>query len=298
MINETLLNRFFIAAAIICTIAGVIAIIQYLGNIKMWMKRTYATPQPVGQEYLDMRMMKLINDKIPAASVVSDVYGKIIWVNEWALHILHWRKDELIGKKLEMIIPEKERPMHNNAMEEYRQTGHGKIFGKPMRLQCLTKGDITIPVEITIVEAQDDNRVLIIAKIRDMTQQLEEITKMQRQINLYKKVEEDGCIGFFQWDFADDKVYMSDNMINIFDLNAKDNSCPSEVLTSCVVSNDRKRVGDTILQAINTKSPGYEMEYNLRNGKLIKTVSTIEYNEAGEVTVINGALRVLKKSNV
>lgn len=276
-------------------IAGIIVIARTIKDGKKWLTTIIKPPAPVGEEYFDVSMVMLIDDNIAAAGVVTDSTGKVIWVNGWATHVLRWRKEEMKGKSINVLLQEKSRTIFNQAMADYKNKGYSEQLGKPIRMQCLSKGEIVLPVEITIVAAQHQNKLLFIAKIRDITQQLEEFTVLHRELELYKKVEEDACMGFFRWDFADDKVYMSNNMLDLFDLNKGDNNCSSDVLTDCVISTDRKRVGDTILNAIKSKAEGYEMEFGLRNGKLIKLVTKIEYNESNEVVIINGALRSLKR---
>lgn len=275
-------------------VAGFIIIMQAIQNAKKWLSNRMAIPQPIGEEYINIKMIKLFDDNIAAAGVVSDSSGKIIWVNGWATHVLRWRKDEMMGKSMNMLLQDKSRNLFNQTIDEYKQKGYSEQLSKPIRMQCVSKGDIILPVEITIVAAQDDNRILFIAKIRDLTQQLEEFTVLQNELNLYKKVEEDACMGLSRWDLAEDKVYMTPNMLDMFDMNKRDNNCSNDVLMDCIVSTDRKRVGDRIVKSVKAKDKRYELEYTLRNGRYLREIAIIEYDENGEGIFINRALRELK----
>jgi PAS domain S-box-containing protein len=294
-LDKILENRYLIIALSIAMLGGFIIIAQTIKEGKKWLSKIMQPPKPVGQEYIDLSMIKLFDDNIAAAGVVSDSNGKILWVNGWATHVLRWRKDEMIGKSMDMLLQDKSRTIYNQMTGDYKNKGYSENLGKPIRMQCLSKGQIALPVEITIVAAQDNNRILFIAKIRDITQQLEEFTVLQRQLDLYKKVEEDACIGLGRWDWVEDKVYMTDNMLSLFDLDIHSNNCSNVVLTNCIVSTDRKRINETIISAINKKAKGYEAEYTLRNGRYIREASTLEYNENEEITFVNRALRELKQ---
>lgn len=252
-------------------------------------------PQPIGQEYIDVRMIKLINDKTPAAAVVADTTGKIIWVNDWASHILHWRKDEMLGRGFDILLPENVRPAYNKALEEYKRTGYLDLFGKPLRFECLSKGERPLPCEMLIVEAQDDNRVLFIVKIRDITKQLEETKSMQQKIELYEKIEKLNASGGFIWDFINDNVFMTPGMLELFDLDESDNNCSSSITTGKLDNKDINHVADVISNAVNNKRGGYEMEFTLKNGRHLYCTAEIHRNKNENPTFIYGGVKEINK---
>lgn len=290
--EEILNNRITSIIGIAIIVACVLAFFQRLEKL---IKSRIHPPQPQGQEYFDIKNSLKALNSVAAAIIISDIKGKIIYVNKYASKLLHWQKFEMIGNYMSMSIAKENKEEYEEIMRSYREVGEAKAFGIPLHFSCQQKGGTQFPAEVTIEIEVEDDKTLFICKIRDLTKQFEQTQAMRQRITFYEEAEEYACVGFFRWDFAEDKIWMTPNMLNLFDLNKSDNNCHSDVLTNCIVSTDRKVVSEAILNAVNSSNKTYEIEYYLRNGRLIRTASVIEYNEKNEVITIHGACRVLNK---
>lgn len=286
-----------------------IIVVTFLLN-KMFAKAektilTKIQPQkPASEVYFDTEMAISIANYMLAACIVADVNGNIVYINEMTTKILHWRKEEMMGQNLDMIIPEASRPMHNAAMEEYRRTGHGKVFGKPMQLQCLTKGNVKLPVEITIDEMLVHGKVYVIGKIRDMTRQLEQIEEIRREANkenewlrkeveYYREIERETCGGMMKWLYPKDRVLMSRGMQTLFDLHQPE--CLTAATTGRLIQEDREKIANTILNAVKEGKPGYELSCRLLNGRHVLISASIKRNRDGLPLVIYGIMHQIKE---
>lgn len=283
--EEILNNRITSIVGIAIIVACVMTFFQRLEKL---IKSRLHPVQPLGQEYFDIKNSIKALNSVAAAIIISDINGKITYVNKYAFKLLHWQKFEMIGSYMSMAIAKDSREEYEDTMRRYRESGDTNSFGTPLHFCCQCKGGGQFPAEVTIEIEVEDDKTMFICKIRDLTKQFEQTQTLRQRLAFYEDAEDFACVGFFRWDFAEDKVYMSDNMLNLFDINKSDNNCPSNVLTNCLVSTDRKQVADVILNAVTNRNRAYEAEYYLRNGRHIRTAAVIRYNEKSEVITIHG----------
>jgi PAS domain S-box-containing protein len=288
--EEILNNRLtsIIGIAIIVAIVGAL-----FRRMEKLIKNRLHPPAPLGHEYFKLENALTALNSVAAAIIISDLNGKIIYVNEYSAKLLHWQEFQMVGNYMSMIIAKVNKEEYEDMMRKYREVGDIKHFGTPLHFTCESKGGAQFPAEVTIEVKVKNTETMFITKIRDLTKQFEQTQALRQRIAFYEEAEEHACCGFFTWDYAENRVYMSDNMLNLFDLNKSDNNCLSDVLTNCLVSTDRKNVAEVIVNAVTNRKRGYEIEFYLRNGKHIRCATVIEYNEKNEVLTIHGACREL-----
>jgi hypothetical protein len=100
-------------------------------------------------------------------------------------------------------------------------------------------------------------------------------------------------MGLFEWNFPEDKVEMSENMLKIFGLTEMHNFSASSITMPAIVEEDQKRISDIIAEAIEARKPCYEAEFKMKNGCHIKIYADIKYSE-DMPALITGALRIIK----
>jgi PAS domain S-box-containing protein len=137
--------------------------------------------------------------------VVSSSQGSIILVNPAACTVFGYKADELIGQKIEVLIPNKAKTGHVKLREEFYQDPKNRVMGHNRDLLAGKKDGSTIPVEVSLSTYVQNNERFVIAFIIDITkrkevernmirqqQQLEKVTDEMRNLNadLEVKVEE------------------------------------------------------------------------------------------------------------
>ncbi len=100
--------------------------------------------------------------------VVND-NGEIIRINPSAEKLFGYEKDELIGRKIEMLIPRKFSDKHIGHREKYGDNPHARSMGAGMELYGLKKDMTEFPVEISLSPYSTNERKFVIAFIIDIT---------------------------------------------------------------------------------------------------------------------------------
>ena len=120
--------------------------------------------------------------------VVIDEQGRLIGLNPAAEALFGYSRDEAIGRPIvELIIPRHLRSAHKRGFETYLAGGPAKLIGKRIETEALHKDGRLIPVELTILEIEVDDRRVFTANIRDRSEDAateEQLEQARRQLEL------------------------------------------------------------------------------------------------------------------
>jgi two-component system sensor kinase FixL len=105
----------------------------------------------------------------PDAMMLSDAGGRIHVVNAQAEVLLGYRREELIGRELEMLMPERFRTRHVHHRRSYTPNSPPRPMGTGLTLLALHKDGREIPVEISLSNLDDAGCPMVISSIRDVS---------------------------------------------------------------------------------------------------------------------------------
>ena len=109
-------------------------------------------------------------ESAPNALIISDIKGNIALVNNKAQEIFGYEADEMVGRKLEILVPERFRGAHSNKQPNYFRNPHSRHFGSDLDLFALHKKGHEFPVEISLTPIITKEGTVAIASIVDITQ--------------------------------------------------------------------------------------------------------------------------------
>ncbi len=120
------------------------------------------------------------------AIIAADRDGAITFWNEGAERIFGHPQEAVLGKSLDVIIPERLRRRHADGYRRVmggRQSRYGEA--DVLAVPALRRDGTTISVEFTIVPMRDVQGSLmgLIAVIRDVTRQFEELRALRRRVS-------------------------------------------------------------------------------------------------------------------
>lgn len=107
----------------------------------------------------------------PDAMVIVNQHGNIELLNRQAENLLGYTSLELIGKAVEILLPQEVRRTYRKQRLEYLKDPHRQALGAELELYALHKEGFTIPVEVSVSPLVTAEGVLVIGEIRDITEQ-------------------------------------------------------------------------------------------------------------------------------
>lgn len=121
-------------------------------------------------------------ESAPDAMVVADRHGTILLVNQQTERLFCYRRDELVGKTLQMLVPERFREQHSRHVEKFVACPSLRPMGTGLELFALRKDTVEIPIDISLSPSQTEAGVLVIAAIRDISERKRAAAERERLI--------------------------------------------------------------------------------------------------------------------
>lgn len=100
--------------------------------------------------------------------LVTDNKGKIMAINPFALKEFGYAEKELIGKKVETLIPVRFKKKHVTHREKYSERPQSRPMGVGMELYALKKDGTEFPVEVSLGNYYNNDEIYVIAFINNI----------------------------------------------------------------------------------------------------------------------------------
>lgn len=109
-------------------------------------------------------------ESAPTAMVMIDQAGTLVLANAEANNLFGYDHDELLGKKVEILIPQRFSSDHPRLRSQYFANPQARRMGAGRDLYALHKDGSEFPVEIGLNPVQTDEGSFVLAAIVDITE--------------------------------------------------------------------------------------------------------------------------------
>jgi PAS domain S-box-containing protein len=105
----------------------------------------------------------------PDPTVIVDAGGKIVFANAQTENVFGYGPAELIGRQVEILLPERFRPAHPGHRERFADHAKPRPMGAGGQLYGVHKDGHEFPVEISLSPVTAADGLLVVAAVRDAT---------------------------------------------------------------------------------------------------------------------------------
>lgn len=130
-------------------------------------------------------------ESLPDAIVVVDGDGHIRLVNEQTEKLFGYRRAEMYGWPIELLVPVKLRAGHVAQRNSYLANPHVRPMGANLDLYGRRKNGSEFPVEISLSPIETENGTLVASTIRDTTQKKQAEAQLQSAEARYRTLVEE-----------------------------------------------------------------------------------------------------------
>ncbi len=108
-------------------------------------------------------------ESAPDAIVISDREGHILAVNSQTERMFGYARDQLLGKSVETLVPERIRATHSGHRRSYFAAPRSRPMGAGLELAGVRADGTEFPVEISLATLQSEDGLIVSAAIRDVS---------------------------------------------------------------------------------------------------------------------------------
>lgn len=134
------------------------------------MARVSGTAQDVTERHEAESKFRSLVESAPDPLVITDDRGAILLVNEQVENVLGYARGDLIGKPVEILVPDDVRPRHAGLRQAYMADPRRRPMGAGRRLNARHRDGHEVPVEISLSPIQTPDGIIVAAAMRDVTE--------------------------------------------------------------------------------------------------------------------------------
>ena len=202
--------------------------------------------------------------------VIVDGTGQIVLINAQTELLFGYRREELIGQRVEILVPDRFRDIHSAHRGGYVAEPWVRGMGADMDLQGRRKDGTEFSVEITLFPLKTEDGLLVSAAIRDITarNRQEEMSAFERRS--LRAAEAIGRVASWEMDIATNEVAWSDMLFELYGLQPNRIDATMATALRNIHPDDVAEVEEALSLCVRTGEPMRcrHRAYRVDNGEL------------------------------
>jgi PAS domain S-box-containing protein len=114
--------------------------------------------------------LRKLTESANDAIVSADEQGRIISWNPAAALLFGHTSEEVMGRPLTLLMPERYRQAHEKGLERLRTTGEARLLGRTVELEGLGRDGVEFPVELSLAAWQTEEGRFYTGIIRSISE--------------------------------------------------------------------------------------------------------------------------------
>jgi PAS domain S-box-containing protein len=149
-------------------------------------------------------------ESAPIAIVVVDRDGRITLANTQAERWFGYTREELLGKQIELLVPDRLREAHIAGRRSFLTAPEPRVMDVGSELYLLRKDGREFPVEIRRALVETESGARILTFIEDITERKQAEAALKESEQRLRLIIENAQHGLWDWEIAKDHQYLDD----------------------------------------------------------------------------------------
>ncbi len=152
------------------------------------------------------------------AIILADGHGDILSWNPAAERLFAYSAEEVRGKPLTLLMPERYRDAHQRGLERLRSTGESRVIGRTLELYGLRKDGTEFPLELSLATWKTRGGTFYSGVIRDIGERKRAEAAVRESEERLRLALQAAHLGIWDWNIRTGTVVWSDRVESIFGL--------------------------------------------------------------------------------
>ncbi len=123
--------------------------------------------------------MQAIVESANDAIITIDSEGRVLLWNAHAVELFGYSSEEMLGRPLTAIIPERFREQHHTGIHRVVETGETHVIGSTAELTGLNRDGVEFPIELSLAQWSTNGDTFFSGIVRDITQRKQAETDLR-----------------------------------------------------------------------------------------------------------------------
>jgi PAS domain S-box-containing protein len=117
-----------------------------------------------------LRRAQAISDSVVDSIITADAEGVIQSCNRATMSLFGYREEELLGRNVSMLMPQRIAAKHGEYMRCHVETGVSKLIGTGREVVGRRKDGSHFPAEVCVTDLKHDDPTLFVGVMRDISE--------------------------------------------------------------------------------------------------------------------------------
>jgi PAS domain S-box-containing protein len=207
-------------------------------------------------------MLRSVVETATDAIVTGDSNGNVVFWNESAERIFGYSEDEIVGRPVADLMPERFRNAHREQLARVVSTGKTTLAGRTMEITGLRRDGSEFPLELSLAAWETGENLFFTALCRDITQRKRAEEALKRGEERYALAQRASNIGSWDWDIPSGDLHWSERIEPLFGFEPGQFGATYEAFLDCVHPADRQYVIDSVNACIE-QGTDYAIEHRI-----------------------------------
>lgn len=192
-------------------------------------------------------------DAAPDAILLVDHLGTIVYANPRTEQLFGYDPSELVGERVETLVPERLRETHVMNREVYTEQPHPRGMGVGLRLSGRRRDGALVPLEISLSPYRAGGELFVVAIARDVAELRRQEEVVRRSEARLRLVTENAADMIFRYRLSPAPAfeYVSAAATGLTGYSPEDFYAHPELCTGIVLEDDR----EALLEALTATQP-------------------------------------------